>query len=99
MPIICIGNIYVGGTGKTPLSMFIANEFRNIKKPVIIKKFYKDHRDEHALIESNNIPLILDSKRTSVKAIEKAEQKNFDLVILDDGFQDFSIKKCQHYLF
>ena len=91
VPIICIGNIYVGGTGKTPLSMFIANEFRNIKKPVIIKKFYKDHRDEHALIESNNIPLILDSKRTS--AIEKAEQKNFDLVILDDGFQDFSIKK------
>ena len=26
LPIICVGNIYLGGTGKTPLSIFIAKE-------------------------------------------------------------------------
>ena len=48
IPIICVGNIYLGGTGKTPLSIFIAQEMLLIeKKPVIVKKFYKNHLDEH----------------------------------------------------
>ena len=54
IPIICVGNIYVGGTGKTPVSIMIANILKtNNKKPAIIKKYYKDHEDEHKLI--NNI--------------------------------------------
>ena len=32
IPIICIGNIYLGGTGKTPLSILIAKELKRIKK-------------------------------------------------------------------
>ena len=39
IPIICVGNIYIGGTGKTPTSILIANElYRREKKPAIIKK-------------------------------------------------------------
>ncbi len=38
--IICVGNIYVGGTGKTPLSILISQELQKIgKNPVIVKKF------------------------------------------------------------
>ena len=38
IPVICIGNIYLGGTGKTPLTIFIAKELRkHNKKPAIIK--------------------------------------------------------------
>ena len=41
IPIICIGNIYLGGTGKTPLSILIATELKkHNKKPAIIKKYY-----------------------------------------------------------
>ena len=48
IPIICIGNIYIGGTGKTPLAIFLTNELKKLnKKPVIIKKFYKNQIDEH----------------------------------------------------
>jgi len=91
LPVLCIGNIYIGGTGKTPLSILIAKELRKIeKKPVIIKKFYDEHNDEHLLIKKNNIPLI--TKKSRKDAILSAEKK-FDLAILDDGFQDYKIKK------
>ena len=42
---ICVGNIYIGGTGKTPLTIKIAKNL-NKKKAVIVKKFYKNHLDE-----------------------------------------------------
>ena len=32
VPIICIGNIYIGGTGKTPTSILIANELNNMEQ-------------------------------------------------------------------
>ena len=92
IPIICVGNIYVGGTGKTPVSIMIANILKaNNKNPAIIKKYYKDHEDEHKLINNITNSLILNKNR--VTAIEKAERENFDVGILDDGFQDHTIKK------
>ena len=92
IPIICIGNIYVGGTGKTPVSIMIANDLKIKKKnPAIIKKYYKTHKDEHRAIKEMTGCLILNKNRA--QAIEEAERKNFDIAILDDGFQDYTIKK------
>ena len=54
IPIICVGNIYIGGTGKTPTSINIAKELTVLgKKPVILRKFYKEHKDEHDLIKND----------------------------------------------
>ena len=90
IPIICVGNIYVGGTGKTPISIMISNILKtNNKNPAIIKKYYKDHEDEHKLINNITNSLILNKNR--VTAVEKAERENFDVGILDDGFQDLSL--------
>ena len=92
IPIVCIGNIYVGGTGKTPLSILVSKELSKIgKKPVIIRKYYKEHMDEHSMIKENFNHLILNSDR--IGAIQEAQNKNFDTAILDDGFQDYKIKK------
>ena len=91
IPIICVGNIYLGGTGKTPLAIFIAKELKKESKPVIIKKFYKNQKDEQELIKNNDIKLILNDSRKL--ALKNALQNNFNVAILDDGFQDFSINK------
>lgn len=91
IPVICVGNIYIGGTGKTPLSIEIANQLNKLKKTAIIKKYYKEHKDEHELINAKTNCLILDTDRSL--AIEKAKKNGYKIAILDDGFQDYSIKK------
>ena len=40
---ICVGNIYLGGTGKTPLSNLIASKLKKKFKTAVIKKRYSDH--------------------------------------------------------
>ena len=92
IPVICVGNIYLGGTGKTPLSIKIVKILEKLKKKTaIIKKFYKEHEDEFKLIAFHQVPYFTDKSR--YHAISKAIKHGFDYVILDDGFQDFSINK------
>ncbi len=92
IPIICVGNIYVGGTGKTPTSILLANEIsKSGKKTAILRKYYKSHKDEHELIRKNFKNLLLNKCR--VNGLKHAEKSNFDIAILDDGLQDFRIKK------
>ena len=89
---ICVGNIYLGGTGKTPSSILISNElFKSGKRPALIRKFYKDHLDEYQLIRSYNKNLFLDELRQN--AINKSINEGYDIAILDDGFQDYKINK------
>ena len=91
IPIICVGNIYLGGTGKTPLVIYIAKKLLKYNKnPAVIKKFYSDHFDEHKLINKNLDCLF--TNRLRHQDIKKAEEKNHDVAILDDGFQDHSVK-------
>ena len=92
IPVICVGNIYLGGTGKTPLCIELTEILKKFnKKTAIIKKFYKAHVDEFKLIESKEISLFKNVSRAT--AIKKAQSEKFDCVILDDGFQDSSIIK------
>ena len=92
IPVICVGNIFIGGTGKTPLSIHIARKLsENGKNPAIVRKYYKSHKDEHKMILSYYNKLILNLNRS--KGIYEALEKGYDAVILDDGFQDYKIKK------
>jgi len=92
IPIICVGNIYVGGTGKTPTSIVLSKELSILGfKPVIIRKFYANHTDEFNQIRNNFNNLIINKDREA--GIIEAQQKGYNVVILDDGFQDYKIKK------
>ena len=91
IPIICVGNIYIGGTGKTPLSIKIFSIFKNLNKnPVFIRKKYSAFQDEVDL--QRNFGRVYESKKRNI-AIENAIKDKADMAILDDGFQDPSIKK------
>jgi len=92
IPVICVGNIYLGGTGKTPLSIFLATELLKFgKNPSIIRKYYKSHLDEFKLIKNNINNLIINKSRTD--ALKEAEKNGSDVAILDDGLQDYKINK------
>ncbi len=92
IPIICIGNVYIGGTGKTPLTIELFNILKEMnKKPAIVKKNYKKHYDEINFIKSKSRDIFTSSKRGD--AITNAQNAKHDVIILDDGFQDYSIKK------
>ena len=92
IPVICIGNIYVGGTGKTPLSVCLGTELDKLrKKTIILRKYYKNHNDEYNLIKNNFKNLILTKNRSA--SLRELEKSDFDIAILDDGLQDYRIKK------
>jgi tetraacyldisaccharide 4'-kinase len=91
IPIICVGNVYLGGTGKTPLCIEIFFILKNLNKnPVFIRKKYSSFQDETNLQKQVG-PLYESKKR--IDALKKAIHNKADIAILDDGFQDFSIKK------
>ena len=91
IPIICVGNIYLGGTGKTPLVKEIYNILISIgKKPAIIKKYYNYVEDEISLLETTS-KVFSDKNRSS--SLRRLIQNNFNVAVMDDGFQDYSIKK------
>jgi len=87
---ICIGNIYLGGTGKTTLAIKINNVLKNMgKKSCFVKKFYKNQIDEQKiLIEKGK----LYSSRRRIEAIKNAISDNYKYAVLDDGLQDSTLK-------
>ena len=91
IPIICVGNIYLGGTGKTPLCIEIFFLLKNLNKnPVFIRKKYNSFQDEVNL--QKQVGPVYESKKR-INALKEAIHNKADVAILDDGFQDFSINK------
>ena len=87
---ICVGNIYVGGTGKTSLAIKIKEilEKQNIRV-CFIKKFYSNQIDEQKLLNKNG-QLFTSKKR--ITALDEAILQGYQVAIFDDGLQDASIK-------
>ena len=85
---ICVGNLNVGGTGKTSLSIELYKLLSVKYKTTFIKKKYLNQKDEYNLLKSRG-KIIFAKNRTN--ALKIAEKK-FDLAILDDGLQQKNIE-------
>lgn len=86
---ICVGNIYIGGTGKTSLTIEI-NKFLSKKfKTVFVKKNYENQIDEINLLKKNGKVI---SRRNRSNSLKEAVGKKFQVALLDDGLQQKNIK-------
>ena len=91
IPVICVGNIYVGGTGKTPLASEIFKITKSLgKNPAFVKKYYDYLKDEITMLKKVGTTFVSKSRKEAIESLIK--NKN-DIAILDDGFQDYTIKK------
>ena len=107
IPSICIGNIVVGGAGKTPVSMKIGTMLIKAGyKPHFISRGYAGIIKDSILIQSWHSPMsvgdesLLLSEIAStwiginrIKSSYLAKKNGADCLILDDGFQNPSIEK------
>ena len=97
-PVISVGNLTLGGTGKTPLVAWLAHWFaQHNKKPAIISRGYKAKTgqlsDEAAELKIllPTVPHYANKQRIIVA--REAVAKGSDVLLLDDGFQHRQISR------
>ena len=108
LPVVCIGNITLGGAGKTPTVIFLASYLKknNINAHVISRGYggrFKDtvfvNRRRHDASYVGDEPLLISRhakvwvSRKKRNGIFSAYKAGADLVLLDDGHQNFSVEK------
>tara|TARA_E500000178_G_scaffold207031_1_gene204460 strand:+ start:1279 stop:2235 length:957 start_codon:yes stop_codon:yes gene_type:complete len=86
---ICIGNIYLGGTGKTPTTLKLYQLLKDMNYNVVnAKKYYFDQNDEYVLLKNKSEVISLKNRD---EIIMHAIEKSYELVIFDDGLQEKKI--------
>jgi tetraacyldisaccharide 4'-kinase len=97
IPAVSLGNLTVGGTGKTPLAAWAASSLRERGgKPAILMRGYGD--DEplvHARLNPD-VPVIADADR--IRGAMRARELGADCAILDDGFQHRRIARVSDWV-
>jgi tetraacyldisaccharide 4'-kinase len=97
IPVLSIGNLSVGGTGKTPLAAWAAARLRTAgaKPAVLLRGYGGDEPLVHATLNPD-IPVIADPDR--VAGARKARAAGADCAILDDGFQHRRIARVADWV-
>ena len=92
VPVVSVGNLTLGGTGKTPCVEYVATLLRDRgARPVILSRGYgAEHNlnDEAMVLEENlpDVPHLQGADRVAL-AMAAVEELDAEVLVLDDGFQ------------
>ncbi len=110
--VICIGNLTAGGTGKTPVAISIAKILKQMgKKPFFVSRGYGGilknimvDKNKHSAKEVGDEPLLLSAQApvainpNRYEGAKLAIANGADIIIMDDGFQNPTLKKDLSFL-
>lgn len=110
IPVLCIGNIVAGGSGKTPVALavmkiiresglagnpcFLTRGYGGMEKgPLLVDPAFHTAQDvgDEPLLLARQAPVIVSANRKI--GAQYAENKGFDLIVMDDGMQNPSLRK------
>jgi len=96
-PVVSVGNLTFGGTGKTPTVIFLCSWFLDRGfSPAILSRGYRsegeDGNDEAQVIR-RHLPAIEHFQDPDRYRAGSAVQERFDLFVLDDGFQHHPLQR------
>jgi tetraacyldisaccharide 4'-kinase len=90
VPIISVGNLTVGGTGKTPVAAWIAARLRERGgNPAIVLRGYGADEPEVHRILNPDVPVIIGADRRV--GVATAARQGADIAVLDDAFQHLAV--------
>ena len=100
-PVVSVGNLSVGGTGKTPMVMHVVRELLELaRRPCIAMRGYKSRGGEsdeqrEYLDTFSNVPVVANpDRRSALKQLFASDEgRAIDCVVLDDGFQHRKIAR------
>lgn len=94
IPAVSVGNLAVGGTGKTPVAAWIAAELRKrgARPAVVLRGYGDDEPRVHALLNPD-ITVIANADR--IAGVHEAAHGGADIAVLDDAFQHRRIARVE----
>lgn len=86
LPSVSVGNLSVGGTGKTPVAAWIAAQLigRGARPAIVLRGYGDDEPLVHATLNAS-VPVIVSPDR--VRGVDRASVVGADVAVLDDAFQ------------
>jgi tetraacyldisaccharide 4'-kinase len=86
IPVISVGNLTVGGTGKTPIASWLMTHLTTMgHRPALVTRGYGS--DEVLLYGVRNPGVSVVVRKSKIKGVAQAARDGATLAILDDGFQ------------
>jgi tetraacyldisaccharide 4'-kinase len=107
IPVVCVGNLTAGGSGKTPVAIAVAEMLRaQGHRPYFLTRGYggsepgpalasrghsADVMGDEALLLARTAPTIVARDRAA--GAKLAREKGASIIVMDDGHQNFGLRK------